>query len=337
MPAEGSILSPVVSLRAYPRVHVTLIDCGFATQRMYGGFGMAIDGLPVEVGAALAAGRSLKTDSHLDTRTAGQISARLTRVAESLGLEGFDVEISLPGRLQHVGLGVGTAATLGALQALHLAAGSAPAPGEVRRWSGRGGASGIGSHTFFTGGFAIDFGHDVPPASRRFLPSGAVEPDRPPPALSLGAGPPDWRIGLFLPPGRPTSGDGEVSLFQSVMPIDDDQILKTLAAVYHGVVPAVLTADVALLKEAMQLVRAHGFKRLEVASQGEVVAGLLQRLDAVPDAAVGMSSVGPLVWVIGEATAVDAARRLVVDKDVAFLGAFRIRSTGYEITSETVT
>jgi beta-ribofuranosylaminobenzene 5'-phosphate synthase len=74
--------------------------------------------------------------------------------------------------------------------------------------------------------------------------------------------------------------------------------LDTLALVYHAIVPAVAYNDIPLLRAGLSEIQRVGFKAREVRAQPSSVEGLIHRLEEVPDVAVGMSSMGPLVYAV---------------------------------------
>lgn len=107
-----------------------------------------------------------------------------------------------------------------------------------------------------------------------------------------------------------------------------------MAAVYHGVVPAVLTANLKLLKEALQELHSTGFKARELRNQADTVGDFIREADEKTDLAVGMSSLGPLVYAIGaerEGKGCEVVKELAVKYRGALLGVFRGRNHGYEV------
>jgi predicted sugar kinase len=108
-----------------------------------------------------------------------------------------------------------------------------------------------------------------------------------------------------------------------------------MAAVHHGLVPAVAHADLALLKNSLADIHATGFKQKELAAQASDVRNLFHRLNACDEAAVGMSSMGPLLYAVTHRSSASIAELLAVDSGIArqaYLGAFDGRNIGYEVS-----
>ena len=196
--------------------------------------------------------------------------------------------------LEHVGLGSKTSATLAALVAASYASGRRVDDSEIQRLSGRGGASGIGIHGFFTGGFIVDAGR-----LGRFplYPSSLQEPDHAPTVIRTTPMPEDWRVTLILPPGVRRSGATESAFFAKVTPIDRLEVLEQLALVYHGMVPAVLEEDLEGFGESLRAFSALGFKAREISAQSPAVSDIMSALREVAPC-VGMSSMGPLIFTL---------------------------------------
>jgi beta-ribofuranosylaminobenzene 5'-phosphate synthase len=122
--------------------------------------------------------------------------------------------------------------------------------------------------------------------------------------------------------------------FRKNTPIPGREVLSSIATVYHGVAPAVLTADLKLLKEALQELHSRGFKARELLNQADSVKDFIREADETTDLAVGMSSLGPLVYAVG-AEGDDKGNDLVAELAVKYrgrlLGVFRGRNQGYEV------
>ena len=165
-------------VHSFPRIHVGLLDLGHTTHRDHGGAGFCIGGLPVEI--EIRRGRSaqilglaqLDRDGQRDLRAAiGRMRGNSTWPRLTVALRNV-----LP---QHVGLGSKTATILGTLKALDLFLNAQLDCRTLQELSGRGGTSGVGINTFFTGGFVVDCGHPAA-KGRKFAPSKPTGPFRHP-------------------------------------------------------------------------------------------------------------------------------------------------------------
>jgi beta-ribofuranosylaminobenzene 5'-phosphate synthase len=231
-----------------------------------------------------------------------------------------------------VGLGSKTALVLGVLKASDLALGLNLGRDVLQKLSGRGGTSGIGVNAFFSGGYLADCGHPISKTSRFAPSSRRSEFVVPPVSCRLGI-PTDWRFHLILLPGRRLTSRTEMKFFRQNTPIPDAEVLSSMAAVYHGVIPAVLSGDIDLLKEALRDVRSTGFKARELRNQADPVKDFIKDADDRTGLALGMSSLGPLIFAIGtEKDEKDGSivKELILRYRGVMLGVFRGRNHGYE-------
>jgi beta-ribofuranosylaminobenzene 5'-phosphate synthase len=147
--------------------------------------------------------------------------------------------------------------------------------------------------------------------------------------------PEEWQVHLFLPDGQKYESGEEADFFRHNTPIPTQEAWKVLAAVYHGVLPAFLDRDLRLLRASLRDIHATGFKRRELEAQGARVNRLIELLAEHDDVAVGMSSMGPLVYGIASSEQAhilhDLGKRLESMGAAAYLGAATGRNDGHEI------
>jgi beta-ribofuranosylaminobenzene 5'-phosphate synthase len=319
---------------AYPRLHLGLLDCGLTTSRRFGGLGFAVQGMPLTL--SVRAGRPGPVVPQLaglfdtlDEQACRDVYAALDRLGDVATLPSLTLtlESSPP---QHVGLGTKTTLLLAALRGACAAACVRITPAALRRLSGRGGASGVGSATFFRGGFVVDAGH--PRTDGHGLrPSGALRPDRVPTVSLRTAMPSRWRVTLALSGAKGLSGAEEVEFFEKYTPIADEEVRRAITLAYHEVVPAVLERDLTALSEALTALQSVGFKRHEIEAQPAATRELLSRLQATPGVAAGMSSMGPMVFAVHAGDAAAAVAGHVRDVDGTLFGPFPVRNRGYDL------
>ena len=309
---------------------MALVDLAGVTQRRFGGAGFSLNTTPAIVNAATAGGNSLNGAPNLSERDRGDLKGYLQRLSGVMDVC-FRVEIEsvMP---QHVGLGSKTALLLAAGLACNAAAGGPLPPAELVRMSGRGATSGVGVNTSFTGGFVVDGGRRADRGSGSFGPSSAGGAGIAPPALVRLEFPAEWRIHLFLARGVRYCGRDEAAFFEANTPIATTDVWEVLAAVYHGLAPAVAEADLTALKVALAKLHTVGFKRREVDGQSRAVGRLLELLCNDLGMAAGMSSLGPLVYAItaaGDGRTRDMAHLVADGAD--YLGCVGGRNRGYEL------
>lgn len=197
---------------------------------------------------------------------------------------------------QHVGFGTTTALKLGIVAGFREVVGSPTLRDTEQMLSGRGGASGVGVHGFYDGGVLWDAGQRSVDVDH-LLPSRACPPAKPPLLMLRLAFPERWRVGLCLPSSPSMSGEDERRFFQLNAPIQAEEARDAMALLHHGVLPGFAAVDLPLLATSLRDLTHTGFKRLEVQRCGPPVEELLADLHRAGHAA-GMSSMGPLVYVI---------------------------------------
>jgi beta-ribofuranosylaminobenzene 5'-phosphate synthase len=285
----------MVIVTAFSRLHVGLIDLAGITSRRYGGAGFCLQSPVVRVSAKLADVSTLATPPTLSRRAVDDIKRAMAALS-LLTPAAWRVEV-LEAPMEHIGLGTKTALLLAVVTACAHAADLALSREQIQGLSGRGGTSGIGVNVFFTGGFVVDLGH--PQTSENLFGPSSTGPPRSLPRLSVCLPiPQNWRFHLFLPGGLCYTTEGERAFFIQRAPIPPSEVLDVLASVYHSIVPAVAYDDFDLLRVGLSRIQQVGFKLREIRGQPHSVGGLIHRLEEMPDLAVGMSSMGPLVYAI---------------------------------------
>ena len=292
-------------VKAYPRLHVGLVDLATATPRSYGGGGLMIRAPAIHAIARPSAAIELVLGDEIDATGRIELVDALQRLYVDHGvLSAVTIRSTAP---QHVGLGTKTAMVMAALVATVRLHRIRIDRHELQRLSGRGGASGIGVNGFFMGGFLADGGHAGHPPS--YAPSSSQRLRDVPPVVSSIPIPEHWTFSLLLPHGSRVSGPAEVAFFRRATPTAEGESLRMLSLLYHGIAPAVAKADLPLLRASLQGINRTGFKRSEVDAQPSARA-LLEALDSEPRVASGMSSLGPLVFAIAETHDADTLSRI---------------------------
>lgn len=308
-----------IRVRAGSRIHIALADMGFASPRAFGGVGFMIDFVAADVELRRAQTTAIVGTANLDEACNSELASLVASLNEA---DGQPVEMIVHGHaMQHVGLGTKTALKLAVVSAYHRLLETSADRAAQQRLSGRGGASGIGIHGFFEGGVLWDAGKPAE-AVKALLPSGAGLAKSTPTLMMRQPFPSSWRVGLCLPPAELSHGEEERRFFETHTPIVRNEALETMALLYHGVLPAFRQADLALLASSLTAVSQTGFKRLEIERCGATAANLLGDLGAKGYAA-GMSSMGPLVYVIvsdGDERAADEIAEACAAHDAEWLG-----------------
>jgi len=319
----------VATVRAFPRLHVGLVDLAGATRRRFGGAGFMITGCETLVEARPA--RQDGTHGHREDRAAEDLREALGRLRRLVFVPPVQITVreAPPG---HVGLGSKTTLVLSALTAALSASGIPLDRAMIQTASGRGGASGVGVHAFFGGGFTVDSGHEGAHGAP-LLPSGATRPASIPLLVTRYPIPDEWRFVLALPyECEVFSAAREVQFFRDNTPTEKSESLRNLASLYHGVLPAVQLSDLGLLRESLAELHECGFKAREVAAQPACVKQAFELLSGLSGVAVGLSSLGPLVYAVcseSAVTQVSAALDSIPSMRVLAVGA--PRNSGFEV------
>jgi beta-ribofuranosylaminobenzene 5'-phosphate synthase len=308
------------------------MDLGNTTFRKYGGAGFTLSGLPTEVAATCGRSIVVRDLCKLDDQSKKDLVSALQRLSDIAPLTKAQVIVrQLPP--QHIGLGTKTSLLLGALMAASLAAGVRLPKSLLQQISGRGGTSGIGINTFFKGGFLTDAGHN-PAQSGGFAPSSSRRSIETPPVLCRVSIPQQWVFYLLLPRGRRFSGSLEQKFFKQNTPIQKAEVLQSIALLYHGVLPAVITDNLTLLKGSIERLQKTGFKNRELKVQPKVVRDIIYSFKDTPECAVGLSSMGPLIYVIANKKnqQVNSQVELVCKvTNTNLLGIYAGRNRGFEV------
>ena len=267
---------------------------GFASPRVFGGVGFMLDRVAADVELAPAVTTTLVGAGRLDAVCQAEVESLLETLA---GADGQHARAVVHAHAsQHVGLGTKTALKLAVIAAYDHLFGRSRTREDQQRLSSRGGASGIGVHGFFEGGVLWDAGHRAATVSS-LLPSSCGAGAAPPVLMMRQCFPSAWRVALCLPEAELSHGADERRFFETQAPIPRLEALETMALLYHGVLPAFRLDDLRLLAESLSGLGQVGFKRREIDRCGDVVSSLLGELHAKGYAA-GMSSMGPLVYVV---------------------------------------
>lgn len=328
-PTDRPISGAIVT--AFPRIHIGLLDVSHATARRYGGAGVMLDWPTTVVAARPSSHDEILGLDRLDLSAQDDLLQVLSCLRSDHGAPSLHMEISRS-TPQHIGLGSKTALILATIVAAARACHIEISQEQIQRLSGRGGVSGIGLHGFFQGGLLVDGGHMQD--SSPHLPSRNTHSEHLPPLVLRAALDRSWHFFLILPKGRAYFDGAEIELFRTHAPIPAADSLSALALMYHGVLPAFLANNLPLLRDALKSFRQTGFKRREVESQSVATSQTLDALEAVDGLAVGMSSVGPLLFAITNLpldTVEPAVRAVCIQTDAELLAICPARNHGHVV------
>jgi beta-ribofuranosylaminobenzene 5'-phosphate synthase len=280
------------------RLHLTLLAMHNGEYRINGGLGFSIANPGCELTFSSASDFFIS-----DQRAVPLVDNELERLVTLVRTEqkrcGFPVavEIVINGNMRpHSGFGSGSAISLACLEALHWLNGSMPSPTELVAVSGRGGTSGVGIHSYFSGGCVFDLGRAAD--NSLHAPSHQITASRP---LLLDQLPmPAWEIGIGIPPIPHKSQAEERAFFERTCPLPAEAVYETLYHSLFGLYAAVREADRTTFCQALKAIQKCAWKKAERQEYGAALTGIEQALYANGAEAVGMSSLGPSLFFLGD-------------------------------------
>ena len=154
-----------------------------------------------------------------------------------------------------------------------------------------------------------------------------------PPQLGRWPFPTEWSVFTALSQDERVAGGDEQRIWRENTPVDRSVALETISCIAHGIIPAIAIGHLDSLCDSLIQLHAMGFKQAELRARSPTVQNLLNALHHQKFAA-GLSSLGPLIYVIvkGDAKDIDAALRRTVSKfNVRLDGPFRGINHGHRI------
>lgn len=291
--------SQMLKISTQSRLHLTLLAMHNGEYRINGGLGFSIADPCCELTFSSTTDFSIN-DQRTNPLSNNELERLETLLQEEQKRCNFPaaVEITITGNMRpHSGFGSGTAISLACLEALHRLNGSMPSPAELVTASGRGGTSGVGIHSYFSGGCVFDLGRLANNDSH--TPSHQATASRP---LLLDQLPmPDWDVGICIPLSIPHKSQAEErDFFERTCPLPAEAVYETLYHSLFGMYAAIRDADRATFCHALRAVQACAWKKAERLEYGAALIEIEQALYAKGAEAVGMSSLGPSLFFLAD-------------------------------------
>lgn len=294
---ENKLVSPPkLTVSIHSRLHLTLLAMHTSGYRMNGGLGFAISDPTCKL-TFYDASDFVIYDHRTDPLSVNEIERLIGILQAEQKQHAFTttLAVSIDGKMRtHFGFGSGTAISLACLEALHRLNGSIPLPAKLVAASGRGGTSGIGTHTYFSGGCVFDLGRRANKESH--APSHQVAAFQAP--LLLDKMPmPEWDIGICIPIGITHKTEAEERVFfERTCPLPAVAVYETLYHSVFGLYAAIREADRATFCQALRVIQECAWKKAERLEYGTALAEIEQALYKCGADAVGMSSLGPTLF-----------------------------------------
>ena len=279
-----------------PRLHISLISMHANGYRVNGGIGFTLE----EPKGLLKCSVSEKfefndsRDSPFSYSELKQLRIAVEETKSYLGLPN-NISVTLEGGiLTHFGMGSGTAIRLGCLEALLSVNKKVCQANDLIFYSQRGGTSGIGIHTYFSGGFVFDIG--IRNQRNEFLPSSRAQNPSPPLVLQR-IDMPNWNVGLCLPKTlKRKTQEEEVQFFRQTCPINAQESYKVLYHSLFGTYASLRENDFESFTKSIKEIQTCEWKDKERSEHGEGLIELERSLYDLGANCVGMSSLGPLLF-----------------------------------------
>lgn len=162
----------------------------------------------------------------------------------------------------------------------------------------RGGTSGVGINLIDKGGFCIDGGHSVE-YKQNFTPSSFVTNQIVVPPLLARYPMPEWEIMLIVPKVGKIFGITEIDFFSKVCPVPENDIEKLARIILSQTLPSICEKNFDIFCQSINLIQEREWKRREIEIYGNVISDIITYLKLNGAKAVGMSSIGPGIYVLG--------------------------------------
>lgn len=268
--------------------------------RMNGGIGFAIDSPSIIIEANIT--EKCTVNDKRKYRLTNEANDKLIQsIEEACNIHslshGVSIDISGDALANH-GFGSGTAIRLSCLEALMILNNVEVISSELVRLSGRGGTSGIGVNTYFSGGMIIDAGviksrYDHKPSSLSTSNS---------PSLVLKQfDMPDWDIGICIPENiKPLTHKQEKEFFKNTCPIKESEAHKALYHSVAGVCSSILDLDKDGFEYSVRELQKCEWKKSERELHGDELSLIEKTLYDCGASTVGMSSLGPSLFFLSK-------------------------------------
>jgi len=218
----------------------------------------------------------------------------------------------------HSGLGVGTAITLACIEAAFLINDTIYNIEDIKSHSRRGGTSGIGVNSYFTGGFLLDLGHasdHSPHNPSRYTNNHSLP-------ISLKTVPFFFEnLYFILPTDTPLiCGKTEQKFFQENTPIDATKAYETCYLSIFGVLASVVEQNLHQFDKSITSIQKTNWKHLEIERAGDTVKSLMSSLKALQCKSIGMSSLGNgIYFILNTSSDFEKVSNLAIQKNCKLL------------------
>ena len=291
-----------IIIRTYPRLHLSLMGMNNEGYRINGGAGFSITSPQLTLTFIPSFESRI-----IDQRVVPILDAernRWVRIIDDCRIKNFfttGIQCWVTGPvLPHMGLGSDTMIYLSSIEALFLINGAQYKQEDIVFWSRRGGASGVGINTYFTGGYVFDVG--VKNRQQGIMPSSQQELPHEIPLLFKSLEVPRWKLGVCFPAKELIRTEMEELMFfkKQVGRIDADDVSRSLYEIVFGITSSIIEYDYKVFCQSINKLQETKWKKAESAQYGEAVFQIEKFLLNSGADCVGMSSFGPAIYYFSE-------------------------------------
>lgn len=290
-------------IKAFPRIHITLIGMNRDGYRLNGGIGFSISSPTLDISFEEA-----DTIDVVDQRKQGftedelhRLKCHIKKVVKNQNFNKMFICVINEGIIpSHVGFGSNSMIYLACVEALFILNQRDYSEKDVIALSGRGGTSGIGINTYFRGGFVFDTGV-ANLGTRTHAPSSVFVSKRcQQPLLMKSIELPLWDLGICIPQIIPKTEEEEKHFFQTNCPIEKGDVEKILYEAVYGVTSSLMENDFKAFCESVNAIQQTKWKSLERNLYGEPIIEVEKTIKKNGARCVGMSSLGPMLYFFGD-------------------------------------
>lgn len=276
------------------RLHINLLAMHSCTYRKNGGIGLSIISDEIFLTSKKSSVNIIKITNYCShEEKINQIINLLDKIKINYNLNS-SVYIELHGRyFIHSGLGIGTAITLACIEALFLTNDITLPEQELVILSERGGTSGIGINTYFSGGFIIDSG--IKADNSPHVPSSKTTPSSYSKILAR-CNFPDWKLGVLIPKKRDEVYNcKELTFFEKNCPIPKEEAYYASYLAIMGTFASVLDKDYELFCKSINDTANTYWKSKEISETPSNIE-LIKKMITLNADSAGMSSFGNSIY-----------------------------------------
>lgn len=292
-----------ITIKSYPRIHLSLIGMNNDGYRINGGIGFTIT--DPAISCVFEKTNEFIIDDKRKVKFNINEEKKLLEVLSSISKKNNFSQLfkcTIDGdALPHYGLGSNSSIYLSCVEALFLLNKKEDYNKDsIVANSKRGGTSGIGINTYFDGGFVFDVG--IPNShNNELIPSSIAKREGKIPTVIHQCNLPNWNIGICIPYFiKNKSESEEIVFFEKHCPIHKDDVQSILYESVYGVTSSIIENDYPTFCKSVNAIQKTKWKELERSLYGISLIELENQIYNFGADCVGMSSLGPTLFFMGE-------------------------------------